>query len=93
MSVQIIRVGRDPKIGKADADGFSSYLGTWELLPAEGCIVHHQDATLNQSQVGQAAKRYYSFDEKGWLSLATPPRKREGETKETQSVFVWEKYP
>jgi amidase len=92
MSVQIIRTGRDPKITKADADGFSSYLGTWKLLPAEGCVVHQQDGNLNQSQAGQAAKRYYSFDEKGWLSLATPPRKREGETKETQSVFVWEKY-
>jgi len=93
MSVQIIRVGRDPKITKADADGFSSYLGTWKLVPAEGYVIHQQYASLNQSQVGQAAKRYYSFDEKGWLSLATPPRKREGETKETQSVFVWEKYP
>ncbi len=93
MSVQIIRTGRDPKLGKADADGFSSYLGRWELLPAEGCVVHHQAAQLNQSQVGVSVKRYFSFDEKGWLSLATPPRKREGETKETQSVFVWEKYP
>jgi amidase len=92
LSVQIVRAGRDPKPAKPEADGFSSYFGTWRLLPLEGCVVHQQDGNLNQAQAGQAAKRYYSFDSAGLLSLATPPRDREGGGK-IQSVFVWQKIP
>ena len=92
LSVQIVRAGRDPKPAKAEADGFSSYFGTWHLLPLEGCVVHQQDGNLNQAQAGQAAKRYYSFDSAGLLSLATPPRDREGGGR-IQSVFVWQKIP
>jgi hypothetical protein len=91
LSVQIVRVGRD-KAPAGSADGFSSYFGRWELLPAEGCIIHHQDGNLAVAQVGQAAKRYYSFDDAGHLSLATPPRTREDQ-RQIGSVFVWEKIP
>lgn len=102
LSVQIMKVDR-PKIAsgaiasatpeelKAVVDGVSSYYGTWELLKSEGCMVHVQDGNFTPNQIGQRAKRYYSFNEKGWLSLATPPRKM-GE-KEVSSVFVWEKLP
>ena len=89
LSVQIVRVGRD-SLPANSSEGFSSYFGRWELLPTEGCVVHHQDGNLNAAQVGQAAKRYYSFDEAGHLSLATPPRKRE-DGAPVSSVFVWEK--
>lgn len=89
LSVQIVRVGRD-KVPTGSADGFSSYFGTWELLPEEGCVVHHQDGNINVAQIGQAAKRYYSFSKEGYLSLATPPRAGEG-GKMNSSVFVWEK--
>jgi hypothetical protein len=89
LSVQIVRVGRD-KEAKNSADGFSSYFGRWELVQSEGCVIHHQDGNLNAAQVGQAAKRYYSFDAAGHLSLATPPTKRpDGRT--LSSVFVWER--
>jgi hypothetical protein len=89
LSVQIVRVGRD-KEAKNSSDGFSSYFGRWELVPSEGCVIHHQDGNLNAAQVGQAAKRYYSFDASGHLSLATPPTKRpDGRT--LSSVFVWER--
>jgi amidase len=91
LSVQIVRVGRD-KAPAGSADGFSSYFGRWELVPAEGCIIHYQDGNLTVAQVGQAAKRYYSFDAAGHLSLATPPRKREDQH-QIGSVFVWEKIP
>lgn len=91
LSVQIVRVGRD-KAPAGSADGFSSYFGRWELVPAEGCIIHYQDGNLAVAQVGQAAKRYYSFDAAGHLSLATPPRKREDQH-QISSVFVWEKIP
>jgi Asp-tRNA(Asn)/Glu-tRNA(Gln) amidotransferase A subunit family amidase len=90
MSVQIIRTGREG--GVPTADGFSSYFGRWTLLTEEGCMVHHQDGQLNPAQTGVAAKRYYSFDAEGRLSLATPPRVREGSTTPLQSVFVWERY-
>jgi len=91
LSVQIARKGRE-SAPKGSADGFSSYFGRWELLPAEGCVVHHQDGNLNYAQTGQAAKRYYSFDAEGHLSLATPPAKRDdGHVMST--VFVWEKIP
>jgi amidase len=89
LSVQIVRVGRE-QAPTGSADGFSSYFGRWELLPDEGCVVHHQDGNINVAQVGQAAKRYYSFDAAGHLSLATPPRARE-DGKQMSSVFVWEK--
>jgi Asp-tRNA(Asn)/Glu-tRNA(Gln) amidotransferase A subunit family amidase len=89
LSVQIVRVGRD-KVPAGSADGFSSYFGTWELLPEEGCVVHHQDGNINVAQIGQAAKRYYSFNAAGHLSLATPPRAGDN-GKMTSSVFVWEK--
>jgi hypothetical protein len=91
LSVQIVRVGRD-KAPAGSADGFSSYFGRWELVPAEGCIIHYQDGNIAVAQVGQAAKRYYSFDAAGHLSLATPPRKREDQH-QISSVFVWEKIP
>ena len=92
LSVQIIRTGRD-KVPATSSDGFSSYFGTWKLVPAEGCVIHQQDGNLNQAQAGQAAKRYYSFNAAGHLSLATPPRKREGDGLEISSVFIWEKIP
>jgi len=92
LSVQIVRAGRAPNPAKPEADGFSSYFGTWHLLPLEGCVVHQQDGNLNQAQAGQAAKRTYSFDSAGLLSLATPPRDREGGG-QIQSVFVWQKIP
>lgn len=91
LSVQIVRTGRE-QVPAGSADGFSSYFGRWELLPAEGCVVHHQDGNLNQSRIGEAAKRYYSFDAQGHLSLVTPPGKR-ADGKEASSVFIWEKIP
>ncbi|MDB5988188.1 MAG: hypothetical protein JWR16_3241 [Nevskia sp.] len=91
LSVQIVRVGRAQQ-APGSADGFSSYFGRWELLAAEGCVIHYQDGNLTVAQIGQAAKRYYSFDAAGWLSLATPPRKRE-DGRDISSVFVWERIP
>lgn len=92
LSVQIVREGRE-KAPVGSADGFSSYFGTWRLLPAERCVIHQQDANLNSAQTGQAAKRFYTFDSEGHLALTTPPRRREGETTESQSVFVWTRIP
>jgi len=91
LSVQIVRTGRD-QVPAGSADGFSSYFGRWTLLPAEGCVVHHQDGNLNQARIGEAAKRYYSFNAQGHLSLATPPSKRP-DGQEMSSVFIWEKIP
>ncbi|WP_273454891.1 amidase family protein [Nevskia ramosa] len=91
LSVQIVRTGREQAPADS-ADGFSSYFGRWELLPAEGCMVHHQDGNLNQARIGEAAKRYYSFDAQGHLSLATPSSKR-ADGKEASSVFIWERIP
>jgi hypothetical protein len=91
LSVQIVRVGRETA-PPGSADGFSSYFGRWELVADAGYVIHHQDGNLALAQVGQAAKRYYSFDSAGRLSLATPPRKRE-DGREVSSVFVWEKFP
>jgi len=91
LSVQIARKGRE-NAPKGSADGFSSYFGRWELLATENCLIHHQDGNLNYAQTGQAAKRCYSFDTQGHLSLATPPSKRE-DGRLTSTVFVWEKIP
>jgi amidase len=91
LSVQIVRKGRETA-PKGSADGFSSYFGRWELLAAEGCVVHHQDGNLNYAQIGQAAKRYYAFDAEGHLSLATPPARRD-DGRVMSTVFVWEKIP
>jgi len=91
LSVQIVRVGRDA-LPKNSSEGFSSYFGRWQLVPAEGCVIHYQDGNINVAQKGQAAKRYYSFDAAGHLSLATPPSKRD-DGRMMSSVFVWEKLP
>ena len=92
LSVQIIRVGRE-KVPATSSDGFSSYFGTWKLVPAEGYVIHQQDGNLNYAQTGQAAKRYYSFNAAGHLSLATPPRKRDSDGAQISSVFIWERIP
>ena len=92
LSVQIIRTGRD-KVPATSSDGFTSYFGTWKLLPVESCVIHQQDGNLNQAQAGQAAKRYYTFDAAGHLSLATPPRKRDSDGAQIRTVFVWERIP
>ena len=91
LSLQIARVGWE-KVPIGGADGFTSYFGRWELMPAEGYVVHHQDGNLNPAQVGQAAKRYYSFDAQGHLALATPPA-RNAEGRAVATVFVWERLP
>jgi len=91
LSLQIARVGWE-KVLPGGAAGFASYFGTWEVVPAEGYVVHHQDGNLNPNQVGQAAKRYYSFDAQGHLSLATPPA-RNAEGRNVATVFVWERFP
>lgn len=97
LSVQIMKLDR-PKVAAGNlsgatpeelrgvVDGFSSYFGTWELLPAEACVVHAQDGNLMTNNLGQRAKRYYRFDEAGRLSLETPPR-----SDGTRSVFTWER--
>lgn len=92
LSVQIIRDGRETA-PPGSAEGFSSYFGTWKLVPSEHYVLHQQDGNLNTAQTGQAAKRYYAFDAEGRLCLTTPPRRRDGETKETQSVLVWTRMP
>jgi amidase len=92
LSVQIIREGRE-KVAAGSSDGFSSYFGTWKLLPAEGCVVHEQEWNINQAQSGVPAKRYYSFNDLGHLSLATPVRKRDSDGKDFQMVFVWTRLP
>ncbi len=92
LSVQIIRQGHE-KAPAGSAEGFSSYFGTWKLVPDEGCVIHQQDGNLNAAQTGQTAKRYYSFNSAGHLSLATPPRRRDGDGLMMSSVFVWEKIP
>jgi hypothetical protein len=91
LSVQIVRVGRETAPANS-ADGFSSYFGRWELMPAEGCVIHHQDGNLSVAQIGQAAKRSYSFDALGHLSLATPARPGPN-GRSVSSVFVWERIP
>ena len=91
LSVQIVRTGRE-KLPVGSAEGFASYFGRWELVPAEGCVIHYQDGNLNAAQVGQAPKRYYSFDATGCLALATPWR-LDATSREVASVFVWERLP
>lgn len=97
LSVQIIKSARptpaSDSLARASGselqgvvDGVSSYFGTWMLLPAERCVVHAQQGNFNPRQVGQHAKRYYSFDEAGQLSLETPP-KADGST----SIIRWKR--
>lgn len=74
---------------KNAVDGVSSYYGTWELLAAEECVIHVQAGNLNPNNIGQRAKRCYSFDAVGRLSLATPLRDTGG--KQLSTVFTWEK--
>ena len=91
LSLQIARVGWE-KVLPGGPGGFASYFGTWEVVPAEGYVIHHQDGNLSPAQVGQAAKRYYSFDAQGHLSLATPPA-RNAAGRNVATVFVWERFP
>ncbi|HKB89424.1 MAG TPA: lipocalin-like domain-containing protein [Opitutaceae bacterium] len=102
LSVQIMKLDR-PKVAsgafttatpeemKGALDGFSSYFGTWELVPSEGCMIHVQDGNLLPNGIGQRAKRYYSFDAAGHLSLTTPARKVGAE--EIANIFTWERIP
>ena len=91
LSLQIARVGWD-KAPAGDPANFASYFGRWELVTGEGYVLHRQDGNLNPKQVGQAAKRYYSFDAQGHLSLATPPA-RNAQGRNVATVFVWERFP
>jgi hypothetical protein len=47
-------------------------------LAGEGCVIHVQTGNLNASGIGQRAKRCYSFDAAGRLSLTTPLREVDG---------------
>jgi hypothetical protein len=90
LSVQIVRSGRD-SLKEPSADGFSSYFGRWQLDQAAGCVWHSQTRSLNPASDRTRVRRDFRFDERGRLHLATPPRIRPGDTKESQSVFVWER--
>lgn len=85
-SLQIIALDRSNTPG----DFFSNYYGRWEIVPTEGCVVHHQEGNPKASDVGETAKRYFSFDDAGRLSLATPPG-RNNDGRNTSIVFVWER--
>jgi amidase len=91
LSVQIVRTGRESLPAESTA-GFSSYFGRWELDSAEGCVVHYVDGNLNPLQVGQAMKRYYSFDNAGHLVLTTPSFP-DATGREVMTVIVWERLP
>lgn len=89
LSVQIMTLDRS-NLPPGSAEGFSSYFGRWELRPAESCVLHIQEGNVNASQVGQVAKRMFTFTPSGRLGLATPPRKR-ADGKDVALVFWWEK--
>jgi hypothetical protein len=88
LSMQILRISK--KLAAQAADGSGSYFGRWELLPAEGCIVHYWDGSQNPAQVGHPDRLYYSFDAAGRLALATPPLPGGGQV---TTVLVWERLP
>jgi amidase len=90
LSLQIMTIDRS-RVPTGSDQGFSSYFGRWELVPTEGCVIHHQEGNLSANQVGQAVRRYFSFDDAGRLSLATPPA-RGGDGRSTSTVFVWERF-
>jgi amidase len=89
VSLQIMVTDRS-KIATGSAEGYSSYFGRWEILSSEECIVHHMEGNVIAPQVGQSARRYYSFADDGRLSLATPPVSRDGGPG-ISTVFVWER--
>lgn len=55
-------------------------------------MIHHQETSLEPAQAAQAEKRYYSFDTAGRLALATASRP-DATSRETITVFVWERLP
>ncbi|HTE43304.1 MAG TPA: amidase family protein [Steroidobacteraceae bacterium] len=100
LSVQIMKLARLPVKENSFAaaapdelknavDGVSSYYGTWEMMAAEECVIHVQAGNLNPGSIGQRAKRCFSFDAVGRLSLATPLQDRNG--KQVSTIFTWEK--
>jgi amidase len=89
LSVQILSQTRAAAGSVNPFEGLSSYFGTWELLAGESCVIHVQTGNLNAGGIGQRAKRCYSFDPVGRLSLTTPLREVNG--KQVSSVFTWEK--
>jgi Asp-tRNA(Asn)/Glu-tRNA(Gln) amidotransferase A subunit family amidase len=100
LSVQIMKSARPPTASgsfatataeelKNAVDGVSSYYGTWEMLADEDCVIHVQSGNLSPNNIGQRAKRCFSFDALGHLSLATPLREVNG--KPMSTVFTWEK--
>ena len=91
VSVQIARAGRE-KLPSESAASFASYIGRWELAPADRSVVHYQDGNLNAAQVGQKVKQYYSFDADGHLVLTTPPTP-DNTAREVSTIFVWERLP
>jgi hypothetical protein len=64
LSVQIVRTQRED---------LNSYFGRWELVPAEGCIIHYKDANLNATRTEVAEKYGYAFDSRS--ALLSPPRR------------------
>jgi amidase len=88
LSVQIVRTGRE----KLDAESADSYFGRWELAPAEGCVIHHQDDDLKTARAARAVRRYYSFDADGRLALSTPSV-RDETGRQVSTVLVWERLP
>jgi hypothetical protein len=65
-----------PEELKAAWDGYSSYLGTYEINDAEGFVVHHVEISAFPNYVGSDQKRFYELS--GDTLILKPPQRQIG---------------
>ncbi|MBM4254270.1 MAG: lipocalin-like domain-containing protein [Deltaproteobacteria bacterium] len=87
VAVQIMRPDR-PKFAVSDIDkgtpeelkaaweGYSAYLGTYEINEAEGFVVHHVEISSFPNYVGSDQKRFYELS--GDTLVLKPPQRQVG---------------
>lgn len=61
---------------KAAWDGYSAYLGTYEINEAEGFVVHHVEISAFPNYVGSDQKRFYELS--GDTLVLKPPQRQVG---------------
>jgi hypothetical protein len=87
VAVQIMRPDRQkfavndidkgtPEELKAAWEGYSAYLGTYEINEAEGFVVHHVEISSFPNYVGSDQKRFYELS--GDTLVLKPPQRQVG---------------
>ena len=77
-----------PEELKAAWEGYSAYLGTYEINEAEGFVVHHVEISSFPNYVGSDEKRFYELSDD---TLVLKPPQRQVGNEQLNMRITWQR--